>query len=53
MRHFSTARGSFLFDEKRPLGRFSTGVIIRRYTGEEAKHSLEDERSRLIISVGL
>ena len=30
---FSMARGSFLYDEKLPLGRFSTGVVIRRYTG--------------------
>ena len=26
-------QGSFLYDEKWPLGRFSTGVVIRRYTG--------------------
>ena len=32
---FSTARGHFLYDEKWPLGRFSTGVVIRRYTGEK------------------
>ena len=44
---------SFLYDEKWPLGRFSTGVVIRRYTGEEVIHSLEFERSRFIIGVGL
>ena len=26
--HFSTARGSYLYDEKWPQGRFSTGVIF-------------------------
>ena len=39
-----------------PGGYYSTtndGVVIRRYTGEEDMHSLEDERSRLIIGVGL
>ena len=30
---FSTASGSFLYDEKWPLGRLSTGVVIRRYSG--------------------
>ena len=30
---FFYGQGSFLYDEKWPLGRFSTGVVIRRYTG--------------------
>ena len=30
---FFYGKGSFLYDEKWPLGRFSTGVVIRRYTG--------------------
>ena len=34
-------------------GRFSMGVVIRRYTGKEDIHSLEDDRSRLIICMGL
>ena len=29
---FFYGQGSFLYDEKWPLGRFSTGVVIRRYT---------------------
>ena len=32
---FFYGQGSFLYDEKWPLGRFSTGVVIRRYTGED------------------
>ena len=32
---FFYGQGSFLYDEKWPLGRFSTGVVIRRYTGEK------------------
>ena len=32
---FFYGQGSFLYDEKWPLGRFSTGVVIRRYTGIE------------------
>ena len=32
---FFYGQGSFLYDEKWPLGRFSTGVVIRRYTGSE------------------
>ena len=31
---FYTAKGSFLYDKKWPLGRFSTEVVIRRYTGK-------------------
>ena len=31
---FFYGQGSFLYDEKWPLGRFSTGVVIRRYTGQ-------------------
>ena len=31
---FFYGQGSFLYDEKWPLGRFSTGVVIRRYTGD-------------------
>ena len=30
---FFYGQGSFPYDEKWPLGRFSTGVVIRRYTG--------------------
>ena len=30
---FFYGQGSFLYDEKWPLGRFSTGVVIRRFTG--------------------
>ena len=30
---FFYGQGSFLYDEKWALGRFSTGVVIRRYTG--------------------
>ena len=30
---FFYGQGSFLYHEKWPLGRFSTGVVIRRYTG--------------------
>ena len=30
---FIYGQGSFLYDEKWPLGRFSTGGVIRRYTG--------------------
>ena len=33
---FFYGQGSFLYDEKWPLGRFSTGVVIRRYTGSAA-----------------
>ena len=33
---FFYGQGSFLYDEKWPLGRFSTGVVIRRYTGSYA-----------------
>ena len=30
---FFYGQGSFLYDEEWPLGRFSTGVVIRRYSG--------------------
>ena len=33
-------QGSFLYDEKWPLGRFSTGVVIRRYTGSLRPHQI-------------
>ena len=34
---FFYGQGSFLYDERWPLGRFSTGVVIRRYTGRSEK----------------
>ena len=47
---FFYGQGSFLYDEKWPLGRFSTGVVIRRYTNDQQGQYLQRSRVRFPVS---
>ena len=47
---FFYGQGSFLYDEKWPLGRFSTGVVIRRYRQSLIWYNVKDQWQVLSLS---
>ena len=46
---FFYGQGSFLYDEKWPLGRFSTGVVIRRYTATAETFKINNVIAKIIV----